>query len=177
MIDRFLFPATVVAALGSGLIAGVFFAFSTFVMKALTQLPAPAGIAAMQSINVAAITPVFMTVLFGPALACVALAVTVAVRIRAPWPFALLAVAAVGMPLAGVGYNAYHVTRRGRSSGSQAGHSPGGPDPIALAMGYATAGREGCSSGRRFGRSTACPSCGHRLADVPGHCPKCRTPV
>jgi uncharacterized membrane protein len=38
--------------LGSGLIAGVFFAFSTFVMKALARLPAAHGIAAMQSINV-----------------------------------------------------------------------------------------------------------------------------
>ena len=32
----------------------MFFAFSTFVMQALDRLPAPQGIAAMQSINVTA---------------------------------------------------------------------------------------------------------------------------
>ena len=39
------------SALGCGLIAGVFFAFSAFVMKALALLPPAQGIAAMQSIN------------------------------------------------------------------------------------------------------------------------------
>jgi uncharacterized membrane protein len=62
------------AALGCGLIAGVFFAFSAFVMKALSRLPAAQGIAAMQSINTWAVTPVFMTALFGTGGACLALA-------------------------------------------------------------------------------------------------------
>jgi len=53
------------AAVGSGLAAGVFFAFSTFVMPALGRLPAERGVAAMQAVNVAAINPWFMTVLFG----------------------------------------------------------------------------------------------------------------
>jgi uncharacterized membrane protein len=61
--------------LGRALIAGVFFAFSAFVMKALVRLPAPQGIAAMQSINVAAVTPLFMTALFGTAVACLLLTV------------------------------------------------------------------------------------------------------
>lgn len=43
---------TITAALGCGLIAGVFFAFSTFVMKGLARIPTEAGVAAMQSINV-----------------------------------------------------------------------------------------------------------------------------
>ncbi len=38
--------------LGSALVGGVFFAFSSFVMKALARVPSPEGIAAMQSINV-----------------------------------------------------------------------------------------------------------------------------
>lgn len=54
MIDGWLFSLTLVAALGSGVVAGVFFAFSTFVMKALGHLSPPIGMAAMQSINVAA---------------------------------------------------------------------------------------------------------------------------
>jgi uncharacterized membrane protein len=66
---------TFCTALGCGLIAGVFFAFSSFVMKALARLPAPQGIAAMQSINVLAVTPVFMTALFGTAAACLLLGV------------------------------------------------------------------------------------------------------
>ena len=64
---------TFCTAIGCGLIAGVFFAFSSFVMRALDRLPAPQGIAAMQSINVLAVTPVFMTALFGTAAACLLL--------------------------------------------------------------------------------------------------------
>jgi uncharacterized membrane protein len=53
--------------------AGVFFAFSSFVMSALNRLPAAQGIAAMQSINERAVTPAFMTALFGTAVACLGL--------------------------------------------------------------------------------------------------------
>ena len=75
-MDRFLFALTLVAALGCGLIAGVFFAFSSFVMKALARLqPAQEGVGAMQAINVAAVTPAFMAALFGTAVACGVLAV------------------------------------------------------------------------------------------------------
>ena len=63
------------SALGCGLIAGAFFAFSTFVMKALGALPAPQGIAAMQSINIVVINRWFMTALFGTALLCIVVAV------------------------------------------------------------------------------------------------------
>ena len=63
---------TVVAAVGCAAMGGVFFAFSAFVMAALRRLPAAQGVAAMQSINVVAVTPLFMTALFGTALACVA---------------------------------------------------------------------------------------------------------
>jgi uncharacterized membrane protein len=68
-----LYAATLVTALGCGLIAGVFFAFSSFVMPALKRLPEAQGIAAMQSINVLAVTPVFMTALFGTGAACLGL--------------------------------------------------------------------------------------------------------
>ena len=52
-----LYAATLVTALGCGLVAGVFFAFSTFVMAALRRLKPEEGIAAMQSINILAVTP------------------------------------------------------------------------------------------------------------------------
>jgi uncharacterized membrane protein len=70
-----LYAATLATALGCGLVAGVFFAFSTFVMAALRRLKPEEGIAAMQSINILAVTPAFMTALFGTAAACLALAV------------------------------------------------------------------------------------------------------
>ncbi len=74
MMNGFLFVLTLLAALGCGMMAGVFFAFSAFVMKALARLPAEQGIAAMQAINVTAVTFAFMVALFGTALACGALA-------------------------------------------------------------------------------------------------------
>lgn len=80
--------ATLAAGLGCGLVAGVFFAFSTFVMDGLQRLPAAQGIAAMQSINRTAVTALFMTALFGTALLCLGLAVWAAASSgdkRAPW--------------------------------------------------------------------------------------------
>jgi uncharacterized membrane protein len=68
MTDGPLFALTVLAALGSGLIAGTFFAFSSFVMKALAKLPPQQGIAAMQSVNVVVINPWFLGVFLGSAV-------------------------------------------------------------------------------------------------------------
>ena len=75
---------TLIAALGCALNGGVFFAFSTFVMQGLARLPAAQGIAAMQSINITAVRPLFMTALFGTALLCVMEAIAAAMR----WPAA-----------------------------------------------------------------------------------------
>jgi uncharacterized membrane protein len=75
MIDGYLFPLTVIAALGCGLIAGVFYAFSVMVMRSLAQLPAQHGVAAMQAINVAAVRPVFLWVFTGTAAVCAAVVV------------------------------------------------------------------------------------------------------
>ncbi len=63
---------SVTAALGCALNAGVFFAFSSFVMQGLGRLRPADGAAAMRSINVTAVTPAFMTALFGTAALCVA---------------------------------------------------------------------------------------------------------
>ncbi len=59
--------AIVVALLGSALIGGIFFAFSSFVMKALARVPSPEGIAAMQSINVVVLNPSFLGAFVGTA--------------------------------------------------------------------------------------------------------------
>lgn len=75
MSDQWMYAATLVTALGCGLVAGVFFAFSTFVMQGLARTPPAHGISAMQSINVQALTPLFMTLLFGTGAAVGLLAV------------------------------------------------------------------------------------------------------
>lgn len=63
-----------VALIGSGLVAGIFFAFSTFIMRALIQVPSAQGIAAMQTINVTVLNPWFFTAFFGTGLACLPIA-------------------------------------------------------------------------------------------------------
>ena len=50
--QRMLVAALVTAAIGNGLVAGVFFAFSSFVMPALARVTPAVGVHAMQSINI-----------------------------------------------------------------------------------------------------------------------------
>jgi len=50
------------------MVGGVFFAFSSFVMRALAKMPAAEGIAAMQSINVVVINPSFLGAFMGTAV-------------------------------------------------------------------------------------------------------------
>lgn len=94
MIDQLIFVLTLIAALGCGLMAGVFFAFSAFVMGALARLPAAQGIAAMQSINIRAVTPPFMTALFGTGVLGVATAVVALLAWERPGAAWLLSPAA-----------------------------------------------------------------------------------
>lgn len=75
MIEQIIPYVIFLAALGCGLIAGVFFAFSSFVMTALAKLPAKNGIAAMQSINITVLNKSFLTIFMGTALATVLLIV------------------------------------------------------------------------------------------------------
>jgi len=79
-----IYLLTFVAALGSGLVAGIFFAFSNFVMRALARIPPAQGIAAMQSINVVVLNRWFFAVFFGTAVCCLALAISSFVRWQKP---------------------------------------------------------------------------------------------
>lgn len=90
MNNGFLSALTLVSVIGCGAVAGVFFAFSTFVMKALGQLPPAQGIAAMQAINRAAPTPLFMVALFGMGVSCASLVVTAFFVWNEPWAIPLL---------------------------------------------------------------------------------------
>lgn len=66
---------SLLAGVGAGLTAGVFLAFSAFVMTGLGRAPVAVGVRAMQEINRAAPTPVFMITLFGPAVLALGIAV------------------------------------------------------------------------------------------------------
>jgi uncharacterized membrane protein len=89
-MDRLLTASTLLAALGSGLIAGAFFAFSAFVLTALARLPARSGIAAMQSIIAAIKNPLFLTVFFGTAALAALLGIAAPLRWSEPGALYLL---------------------------------------------------------------------------------------
>ena len=75
------------AAIGCGLMAGLFFAFSAAVLPALARVPDPVAISAMKSINIVIVRPLFLVVFLGTAVLCAALAVL------APQPLHLVAAA------------------------------------------------------------------------------------
>lgn len=74
-----LLTTTLASAIGSGLMSGLFFTFSNFVMKALIKLPPPQGSVAMQNVNVAIINPWFMLMFLGTALTSL---VTIVLAVR-----------------------------------------------------------------------------------------------
>jgi uncharacterized membrane protein len=53
------------AAIGSGIVGGIFYGFSSFVMAALARIPAAQGVASMNSMSVAVVNPSFMTAFLG----------------------------------------------------------------------------------------------------------------
>ncbi|MBJ7455930.1 MAG: DUF1772 domain-containing protein [Thermoleophilia bacterium] len=100
---------------------GVFLAFSSFVMPALGDLPPAQGLAAMQSINRAAVTPVFMTELFGTALGCAVLCVVAARSWGEPFSGRLLAGGLTYLVGVIVMTIAFHVPRNDRLAELAAG--------------------------------------------------------
>lgn len=82
MIDGPYYVLTVLGVLGTGLVAGVFCAFSTFVMRGLAALPPAQGVAAMQAVNTAALRPAFLGLFLGTAVLSVVLGVVTFVL----WP-------------------------------------------------------------------------------------------
>ena len=64
------------SGVGALIVAGVFFAFSNFIMKGLGQIPPDEGMRAMNAINVTVVNPVFMAILFGTGAVAIFLAVT-----------------------------------------------------------------------------------------------------
>jgi uncharacterized membrane protein len=66
----------VVAALGCGIMAGLLFAFSNFVMRSLARQSVASGIRAMQAINADIQNPLFFLLFVGTAIASLAVVVS-----------------------------------------------------------------------------------------------------
>ena len=82
-MERVAQALTFLAALGSGLMAGLFFIFSVTIMASLAKLTPAGGIAAMQSINVTILSGTFLGVFMGTALISLALIVAWFLKVEA----------------------------------------------------------------------------------------------
>ena len=132
MVDQLRFALTLVAALGCGLIGGVFFAFSTFVMKALARLPSGEGMAAMQSINVVVLNPAFLATFLGTAAACALALVFSFLRWHEPHAICLL----VGGTLYLVGTLVVTIVFNVPKNNALASVGPADPESANLWAGY-----------------------------------------
>lgn len=101
---------TIAAVVGAGTVGGVYFAFSAFVMRALSRLESARAVAAMQAINRAAPSAGFMSAMFGTGALCVGLGIHAARTLGGPDSPALLVGALLYM-VSIVVTAAYHVPR------------------------------------------------------------------
>jgi uncharacterized membrane protein len=74
VMDRLTSLLAWASTLGTALMAGGFFVFSSFVMPGLARLPAAQGVAAMQAISRAALQKPFLLTFAGTGLVCLLLA-------------------------------------------------------------------------------------------------------
>jgi len=90
-MDRIMPTAVFLAAIGSGVMGGFFYGFSNVVMAALGRVAPQSGIAAMQSINVTVLNPIFFVLFFGTALLAAILAIVALFQLSQPGAHMLLA--------------------------------------------------------------------------------------
>lgn len=78
------------AALSAGVMAGVYFAFSVFVMRALAELELPGGMLAMRSVNRVIMRSAFLPLFLVSSVACLVLLAIALLRAGEPgaWPMA-----------------------------------------------------------------------------------------
>jgi len=95
VVDTLLMLLIVATALGCGLMGGLFFAFSNFVMKALERIPEQSAVTAMQSINKVVLNRLFLALFFGTALTSIALLIWAYQR----WPLPGTVCMAIGSGL------------------------------------------------------------------------------
>ncbi|MGB3642620.1 MAG: anthrone oxygenase family protein [Rivularia sp. (in: cyanobacteria)] len=82
--ENLRFYLMLVTAIGSALTGGIFYAFSTFIMKALSQQPVAGGIATMQSINITVINPLFMVAFLGTGISCILITILLLLQWHQP---------------------------------------------------------------------------------------------
>jgi uncharacterized membrane protein len=76
MSDETLFVVGSVTAIGCGLMAGLFFAFSVAVMPGFRRIAPSSGLSAMQAINLVIVNPIFLLVFLGTAVTAAALVIS-----------------------------------------------------------------------------------------------------
>ena len=79
------------SAIGCGLLAGLYFAFSAFIMTALGRIGQAAGIAAMNAINVVIVQSLFLPIFLGTTITSAALAIAALLRWDGPATMTMLA--------------------------------------------------------------------------------------
>jgi len=134
IIEQLLFALPLLAALGCGLVAGVFFAFSSFVMKALARLPASEGIAAMQSINVVVLKSWFIATFLGTAVICFIALIYALFRLHQPGAIRLM----IGSVLYLVGSFLVTIVFNVPRNEALSSVAPTDPDSARLWSGYVT---------------------------------------
>ena len=138
------------AAVGSGLVGGVLFAFSSFVMPALRRIPPAQGISAMQSINRQAPTFAFMSLAGATAVVSAGVGIHAALNRDEPGT-AWIATGTVAYLAAIVITGAFNVPRNDRLA------TPSTPRRQRLP----TTGRRSCPSG------SSATTCARRSASSP----------
>ena len=81
---------SIAAIAGAGVVTGLLFAFSNFVMRALAALPREQGMFAMQQINEKIINPIFLIFFLGTPVLCTIITVNASVLIGSPGSTLLL---------------------------------------------------------------------------------------
>ena len=83
MLFDSILPYLVVAAIaGAGMVTGLLFAFSNFIMRAFAELQPDHGILAMQQINEKIINPLFLLFFLGTPLLCLVIVIYCLLHIR-----------------------------------------------------------------------------------------------
>ena len=90
MTNLFILGLLWVSGIGCGLVAGLYFAFSAFIMTAFGQIGPAHAIAAMTAINTTILRSLFMPLFFGTTLAALLLAILAIVRPEVPGGTAML---------------------------------------------------------------------------------------
>jgi uncharacterized membrane protein len=96
------------SAIGCGLLAGVYFAFSAFVMTSLGRIGPPSGIAAMNAINADIVKSLFMPLFLGTSLSALLLAISGAFAWKEPGAIAMCAggiLYVIGMTIVTMAFN------------------------------------------------------------------------